>query len=148
MPSFYYIVICIAVIFLILILTWLGIMINSSKTIIPFPPNSDNCPDFWVSDTNGCKLPDATTGKNIGSLNKIIKDETSYTAFIDISNTPGLFKANGADPFTAGNKKYVDLITDGAVINFKHPDWTTCKKKRWANNYNITWDGVSNYNSC
>ena len=24
----------------------------------------------------------------------------------------------------------------------------TCKKKKWANHWNIKWDGITNYNSC
>ena len=35
------------------------------------------------------------------------------------------------------------------TIDFSKDTWTNiCDKKKWANKYNINWDGVSNYNKC
>jgi len=35
------------------------------------------------------------------------------------------------------------------TINFSDPYWADiCVKKKWANMYNINWDGVSNYTKC
>jgi hypothetical protein len=34
-------------------------------------------------------------------------------------------------------------------IDFSNAAWTDiCAKKKWANMYNINWDGVSNYTKC
>lgn len=37
--------------------------------------------------------------------------------------------------------------SNAGTIDFtKWPD--TCSKKKWANMYNIDWDGITNYNKC
>ena len=38
---------------------------------------------------------------------------------------------------SAGNAGTIDLST-----------WAICDKKKWANKFNINWDGVSNYTKC
>jgi len=53
-----------------------------------------------------------------------------------------------ADGYTYG------LSSDGKAINFQNSLWTstgvstTCAHQRWAKNYNVVWDGVTNFNGC
>ena len=54
MEFFYIIVLSIAVIFLILILTLIGVLMKQSKkTGGTFPPIVNNCPDYWVIASDG-----------------------------------------------------------------------------------------------
>jgi len=129
MEAFYLIVITVAIILLILVLTYIGVkMSNKSSNASVYPPVTQNCPDYWLqsSDPNnpGCIAPPAG------------KPNTAKKGF-NSADTYGLNAAN-----------------DKQVINFTDAGWsnasgtTTCNKKTWANRYNIQWDGVSNYNSC
>ena len=59
---------------------------------------------------------------------------TIPTAFA--SSTTGLTAAQGYDQAKQ-------------TIDFSKDHWANiCDKKKWANKYNINWDGVSNYNKC
>jgi len=121
---FYLIVISIALILLIVILTYIGILMTGNNSVAPYPPIANTCPDTWVVDNNGnCVIP--TNGNNLGTFSASIADS---------SNTPG-------------------LVNGMALINPNDPAWSSgkgsvCAKNIWANTYNIQWDGISNYNSC
>jgi len=143
MESFYWTVLVIAIIALIGALTYVGILMtyytNQDTT---YPPVASSCPDFWsVSPTNAneCVIPpgDAEGIKNVGTIYNETEDATSgdttYNLQLTTDNTPGLNASSG--------------------IDFSHAGWgvgsgAICKKRTWANQYGLTWDGISNYNSC
>lgn len=128
METFYIIVITVAIICLILTLTVIGIILSSQKTDVVFPPTKNTCPDYWTSASN----TDGTTENKCtpSSLNL-----GEYTTVTDMSGVPGFY--------------------EGGKIDFGDADWATsyqttseCALKSWTNKYNISWDGVSNYNGC
>tara|TARA_Y200000002_G_scaffold83245_1_gene66019 strand:- start:26003 stop:26446 length:444 start_codon:yes stop_codon:yes gene_type:complete len=146
MDLFYTIVIVIAVVILILALTYIGILVTEKtmgSNMVAYPPVETTCPDNWtvrintdatdgVNQVQGCNIPDSDM-KNTGTL----YDVGSTTLVEDLSdNTPG---------FNSG--------TNGNYIDFQHEGWVynglpTCAKKTWANTYNIEWDGITNYSLC
>ena len=164
MEFFYIVVLSIAVIFLIVILTLIGIlMTKSEKKAATFPPIVNNCPDYWViaSDGISCTIP-AKREKNAGSLygtddDLDIRYRTSYStlgpnydAFTDNftfpTYTPGL-------KYTQGEST-TEVTTVGSTIDFTDAAWSaqgktsTCAQKQWAQKWGITWDGITNNNTC
>ena len=140
MDVFYTVVVIIAVVIMILALTYIGILI-SQKTIganiVGYPPIATTCPDNWetMETTTGntvCKIP-TTDMKNAGAL----YDTTDVLDTGITGDTSGYGRE--------GDDKYID---------FNNPLWsstseiTTCAKKTWADTYNIQWDGVTNYTLC
>lgn len=133
MDNFYLVVITIAVLLLIIILTYLGIIMNNQKNnSIHFPSTEPkNCPDYWTSvkdedDKNVCAVP--TDGVNMGNLSS----GSSETGKTNLEVTVGY------------NEK--DNIK---TINFNDEnEWTICKKKEWASKHQIYWDGVAEYSDC
>lgn len=135
METFYIIVPTIAVVILIIVLTYLGIKIKNAKaTSTSFPPIYNTCPDYWTVDATGnCVVPTSATAKNIGSFGNTV----SGTVTIPSGSTPGY--SNGAINF---------FNSDGSSswsINGMSPQ---CAMKYWSNQNGIVWDGISNYNGC
>jgi hypothetical protein len=145
MDLFYIIVVSVAVGLLIIILTYIGIHIQTGSTSNrEFPPIKQTCPDKWEATMNEsdknilCVLPafNENSMKNVGNLYNAeggVSEET-------IAATPGY-------------KRAASLAGD-TVIDFNNAGWSSfglvsdCKKREWANTYNIVWDGISNYNKC
>jgi hypothetical protein len=155
MPSFYFIVIAISVVFLILCLTLVGLLMSYQGGSVPFPPTANMCPDNWSVDSTGvnCIVPKGNAPNN-GTLNGT---DNGYASFL--SNTNALMAFNNAtqslDSYTNINpNKVVDTfktdLSGGKVsINFNDPNWGgICGKQKWSQMFNISWDGVSNYNKC
>jgi hypothetical protein len=68
MDQFFLTVLIVAAVVLILCLIGIGILMRYQHTGDSYPPHAANCPDFWVSDSNGgCKAP--TPSKNTGTNN-------------------------------------------------------------------------------
>ena len=131
--DFYNIVIIVAVVLLILVLTYLAIKMTTAKyyneSNVPFPPVMSTCPDYWKVDGSYCIIPD--NGKtNTGS----------------IYGNAGLILLSSASTY--------GYVNGNTAINFNDTKWGTsgkssvCQQKDWAGKYNIIWDGVSNYNNC
>ena len=132
MNTFQIVVLTMAVIFLILILTFFGLMLRkgsaSSSPSSAFPPQYNTCPDYWtIGDSSNCIIP-ITVSLNTGNL---YSNGNLTTATI---NTTGF---------------NYDSSNNTNSINFNASGWQgVCSWKSWANQNNIVWDGVSNYNSC
>lgn len=131
--DFYTIVLIIAVVLLILTLTYVGIKMSTAKynnkTNVPFPPVMSTCPDYWQVNGNVCVIP--ANGKlNTGSIYDL--------------NGNSVLNANSTFGYDSGN----------SIIDFKNETWgkmgksSICQQKDWTGKYNIIWDGVSNYNNC
>jgi hypothetical protein len=130
MELFHVIVLTVALVILILLLTFIGILMAKQKTSLTYPPAYNTCPDYWSVATDGssCVIPNYG-GINTGKL---------YTGMVldpSVFSTPGFTAATSTTP---------------NQINFKASGWngTVCSQKTWTANYNVVWDGVSNYNSC
>ena len=154
-----------ALIVLIIVLIALGVMMSELKSKTLFPPSQNACPDYWDLSSNGqCIYPSAgNTDKNIGT--GIITRDGATAApknYIGI-NTPGfarwgteLYVSDGTTRYTAANAvqqnyKYVSLSDPSGIAGMAklYPGLTTrCAQKKWANNNNIIWDGVTNFNGC
>jgi hypothetical protein len=131
MDYFYIIVSSVLVVFLILILTYYGIVLQKKmKGSTAFPPQPPaQCPDYWrLSRDGSCRIP-RIGRKNSGSIyNGTSIDLNSNTTF-------GLNDKN-------------------TKIDFNNSSWSSgatsalCKQKDWSKKYNVMWDGVTNYNGC
>jgi hypothetical protein len=62
--NFQQIVVMVAAIILIGLLTWIGYGMYESEHNAKFPPISSDCPDYWVTNKNGC-----VNIKHLGSCN-------------------------------------------------------------------------------
>ena len=132
--NFYGIVLTIAIVLLILILTYVGLtMQNTTNNKVVFPPVEAKCPDYWDYNGNACVIP--TVGSvNVGSIYDV-----NGLILLNNDTTYGL----------TGNS-----LMGNSYIDFTNPAWNSqglsgvCQKQKWASLYGIQWDGVSNYNSC
>lgn len=131
--DFYTIVLIIAVVLLILILTFVGIKMATAKynnqTNVAFPPVMSTCPDYWKVDGSYCVIPQ--NGKtNTGKIYDLLGNS--------------ILSSNDTYGYVSGN----------SYINFNDTKWgllgksSICQQKDWTGKYNIIWDGVSNYNNC
>jgi len=120
--DFYTIVSIITIVFLIILLSLYGVYYNTMM-IKPFPETQDMCPKLWTTDSSG------------NCINQNLAD-TSFNRLTSFpSNTPGLV----SDGFNPNDLKWEAY--DGAKN-------AICGKQKWANTNNISWNGISNYNSC
>ena len=142
MEIFYIAVLIIAVFFLIIILTTLGLLMKAKNNAVAFPPSKSTCPDYWTvkydaTDTEKkkpkCEVPDLAA---TGSINK----GNLTAAILTGSTTKGYTAAIGQTP---------------ANIDFSAAGWAgvpgktaQCAIHDWAVTNEIVWDGVSNFNGC
>jgi hypothetical protein len=162
MEFFYMIVLAIAILFLIIMLTYIGILMRYTDTKVAFPPIENDCPDYWVlaSDGKSCTIP-LSTEKNAGSLYTSDNDSTSIDIKYATTYTvekDGLKDTYSFPTYTPGLAYTTTTDTNerqpGSTIDFTNTDWnsngmtSTCAKKKWANNWKITWDGITNTNTC
>jgi hypothetical protein len=143
MDAFQLIVLSIFVVLAILILVAFSIMLSSKKDDdSEYPSSYANCPDYWTMTNGNCVVP---TTINIGNI-----------TYKDIKKTPGYQQPQAE--VKDGTKITTPYVPEN--INFKAPDWDDnkeidiikglkgrCSLKAWANEYNVKWDGVNNYNS-
>ena len=118
MDSFYIIVIVIAFVFLLFCLIIVGIMLQKAQKAGVFPPTASPCPDSWFVQDLS-KCKMGSANNGIGNLTVYNNDQTFNPSVYNIEST-------GAFTFTG----------------------TLCDKQKWANNYSINWDGVTNYTKC
>ena len=127
MEQFYIITIIVAVVLLILILTYIGVYVMGGSDKTPYPPESLQCPDYWEKSGADCIIPGAnTTNAGTRGGSGVLENTPSGAAYI----------ANNV------------LKTDDASWQTSDGLSAKCAKKLWANNNNVVWDGISNYNSC
>jgi hypothetical protein len=140
MQTFHIIVLSIALVILILLLTFVGILMGKQHSTQPFPPLANTCPDYWQVSSDGtkCIIPNANS-INTGKL---------YTGAILTSDAYNASIFPGFSSSTDSNNQPV------YSMNFNDPGWSgtgvqgICSKRNWAKNYNIEWDGISNYTNC
>jgi hypothetical protein len=135
MEWFHIIVLTVALVILILLLTFIGLLMSNQKNNLSYPPTYNTCPDYWSISTDGsnCIIPSYSSNLNIGLL---YSGPTTLNS--SVSTTPGFTS------ITDANNNVINQI------NFNNSKWqgSVCNQKIWAVNNNIVWDGISNYNSC
>lgn len=136
---FYVIVLSVAIVLLIVILTYVGIVMtyyksNSAKV---YPPVANTCPDYWKvsSDGSGCIIPIDAYSKNY-----------SLKLMDDIHN--GVVPNNAFSVIWSETDMSMIRLDDTKLGTYNGATNKNCGHKNWANYYNIEWDGVSNYNNC
>jgi hypothetical protein len=127
MDSFNRTVLGIAIVILILALTYVGIMMVYYKQKITgsngaFPSSSATCPDYWLYDGTYC-TPDSYG--------------TNVPPNFDASKSQGIFGVGGKNGFNPNDKTW-NVGGKSAI----------CNQRAWANANSILWDGVSNYTGC
>jgi hypothetical protein len=144
MDVFYIIVLSIAIILLIVVLTFIGIkMKDSAGNAAPYPPSSLPCPDYWVQTTDA-------SGNNICYIPPYVPAGGSVMP----SNTGKIYDNKGRNTLTSSAKPIPGYNIYDNTINFNDPGWntagmsSTCAQKSWANNNSLQWDGISNFNNC
>jgi hypothetical protein len=68
--NFYTLVIVLAIICLILLLTYIGIAMSKVTGNSRFSPHQNQCPDYWENDGNGFCIYPIRSGKNTGDFKK------------------------------------------------------------------------------
>jgi hypothetical protein len=165
MEEFHTIVLSIATIVLILILIFVGIMMQYQNAGNAWPPNSNTCPDYWEIDSTDIKgvscivpttpgtlmVPAATlaSGTTLSPGTTLAPEVPSTTASIGNSNTGSLSGSSLINPAITLNPGSISVINPNAQY------WTTiagttpkCALSNWANQNSIQWNGYSNYNGC
>jgi len=134
MERFHIIVIIVAIVVLCLVLLVVGILLGKGNPNLAFPPSYGECPDYWAmtEDSSKCIIPTyKPDAVNIGS----VYDENG-----------------GFNPSVMTTPGYSSEEKDAVItryIDFTDNKWTgICDKQKWAKEYGIVWDGVSNYNNC
>lgn len=127
MDPFYKTVVIVAIVMLILAFVGLGVIMQEQDGNTEYPPQQNSCPDHWISTgvPNQCKINTDSGGTelNVGNFSHDSGYSDVYMTYSEDSSS--------------GDK----------LVTFK-PSLLVCDKKKWANKYNIVWDGVSNYNQC
>jgi len=140
MQTFHIIVLSIAVIILIILLTFIGIIMGRQKSSVAFPPTSNTCPDFWQVSTDGksCIIP------NYNSINagKLYTGSIISTDLMNPAIVPGFSQTTDSKNKTVYSVDFNDAGWSGTGVQ------GICSKRKWANNYKIQWDGISNYTAC
>lgn len=157
-PFFMYVSIG-ALVLLILILTVIGVAMTQLRSLDPFPPTMNACPDYWDVSANPayCGVPVNTNMNNYGYI-------VTTNGKVDTTNNQniGMCVGNTSSFGCRKGNTYLNLDPAPSASNFQYiklsnnPSWSTlypglserCAQRSWAQTMNITWDGVSNYNGC
>lgn len=146
MDSFYLTTLTIAVIILILMLTYVGILLYTTKSSDIFPSMENQCPDYWqLNDNNKCIFPTAAASKNRGNLPIESGSGNEWKIADSLAGASG--RLNGIVDTSVGEVSAFDMNAAG-WNNLYGAKSALCNKKKWADIYGISWDGVSNTNQC
>ena len=139
MDNFYTTVVIVAVVVLLLALIGIGMMLQKQNKDVTFPLYANECPDAWVVDGSGCKIP------SVSSLNYPSNSNApTILATFNKNDNSGMYKATDGD---TGAFLATPTIGANAVLHFNTAA-TTCQKRTWANDVGVSWDGITNYNKC
>jgi hypothetical protein len=141
MQTFHIIVLSIAIIILIILLTFIGIIMGRQNSTAPFPPTANTCPDFWQVSTDGntCIIPPDAKSINAG---KLYNGTLINSDLMNPSIVPGFSQSTDSKNKPVYSINFNDLGWSGTGVQ------GICSKRNWAKNYNIEWDGISNYTAC
>ena len=140
MDWFRMVVLTIAVVVLIVLLIFIGILLSKGGSNQAWPPTYNTCPNYWLTavDGSGCMVP-----KNLGA--------NSLNVGTIYGNLPSNLPGEGESLTT----KFVNYNNPNAYVADPKGDYIAldkfsgmCQKQCWSNQFNIVWDGISNYNNC
>lgn len=162
METFHWIVMGIALFFLIIILVLVGLMMRRNMSNkIKFPPVQQTCPDLWVNDGSGnCYYVGQNGGSgfinNTSDNTLSYKGDKSFPVYVNSksawkdstgSTKSPSFVGTSLPSFITPNQNYATFNPNDTVWS-KNGSLPLCQQKKFANNNNIYWDGVSNSNQC
>lgn len=161
MDTFQKIILGISVFLLILILIAVALMMKLPTSTKVFPPVQQPCPDGWNSDSSGnCYFVGKNGGSAITAEGRFEKDVekrilSDYPLHRAVNDNGNITVMDGDYPFgLSSNPPIKNSVKNTVVFNTKDPFWasqggqTICAQKKFANHFNIYWDGVSNTNQC
>ena len=121
MESFHITVLTIATIIFIIALTTIGVMMQKGSKGGTFPPTASNCPDGWTE-----------------------------TSTVNASTNVATYRCSAPNGFTATliPSAEITVVADPKSLSYNDSTTSICDNRKWTNTNNLTWDGVSNYNSC
>lgn len=143
MDSFYLIIVIIAVIVLIIALTFIGLTLKKTIQESSLTIHQNPCPDYWKLSDDGtkCIIPYGDDPKNLGILT------LSGDKYDLVDNSMNEFTRKIRGNVSVSDASYY-------AIDMNAASWTTasgyngmslsCAHKQWATDLNIAWDGVSN----
>jgi hypothetical protein len=151
--KFYLTVSIVAVVVLVVALSYVGILLYTTKPTAVFPETVSKCPDYWEIDgsTGKCKVPPGTSNTvNVGDMDW---NGPSNRQLNTGNGAKGAEIASLIDNSTYTSPAYSLLdVTDGNWNNLAIAGVNTgsalCNKARWARTRGIIWQGVSNTNAC
>ena len=106
------------IIILSLVLIFVTLYVFDASTNATWPPESNQCPDYW------------TVEKNLGN------EGYSCVDYNDLSGLGTTDENGNLSPYTVD----IDTAEKSSWISL-------CNKKSWADGLNLTWDGVTNTNT-
>ena len=127
MEVFYVVTLVVAVVTLILLMVILGVLMSYQTRQLTYPPKANLCPDHWTYNisTKTCDASNDAINNNKGAYS---------SKAVDASNVAPFANEAGKLSFNPDNPKWGEGATSA-----------TCAKRKWANDYRIVWDGISNY---
>ena len=123
MDPFYTTIVVVALIVLVVFLVIMGLMMQYQNNQTVYPGTQNQCPDYWIAGVNTDK-------------------QTTCTP-----------QTQGLNTFTLPTTGTPSYVKGGSILP-NDPGWQTggtssiCGQRAWASKNNISWDGVTNYNSC
>lgn len=136
MESFHIIVLVVASVSLILVLTIAGLLIKKDNGSQKFPTSHKDVPDGWEKTDVKSDAGVVTTLSHSG-VEKKNPDGVSYSTK-QYNYTNPTREGTATDPTPA----VADKEFTGAV-------WKDiCEKKKWADQNQVYWDGITTYNGC
>lgn len=168
MNEFHIIVLSIATIVFLIVYGFM--LVSYSMPADMYPQSQNACPDYWtVNPDNTCEIP--ATGVNMGNIqsktNNYVDYKGNYVQKVEknaygnniYTSRPKNDRYNGYSIQDIPFGYYLDYANpqnSSTKVNFNDPMWVSyssggsriCSLKKWANQHEIQWDGISNYNKC
>jgi hypothetical protein len=119
--NFQKIIIIIALVLLIVILVFVGLALKKAKSVMAWPPDVPECPDYWIAESN--LLSNTATGSDASKLSNVCYN----------------IKDLGTCPPLKGDKH---LKMDFSSSLFQGTNGN-CAKYNWAQKCGLSWDGIT-----
>jgi hypothetical protein len=138
MDSFYNTVLMVALVVLILGLTYVGYLLyHYGYSGEVWPKSKGACPDTWIE-----------MGKDDQGLQKcVLGYKSPNLGRDDFAETDPNSSVNVTEPYNKFNGHQVYTYDSGSGT-FTFEALPKCDLKVWADTNKITWDGITNYNNC
>jgi hypothetical protein len=112
----------------------MSILMRRINPNLIYPPNTYSCPDYWKTDSSGnCTMPTE-------------KSFSNESVFLNSGGKSDLGKISTVAPYS--NDSNFKTFDPNNILWSSSGKSSICSKKAWANQNNIIWDGISNYNKC